>query len=162
MAGTKVMALELYSMTIPNGTYMLADQVYTQCGGENVSPDLAWVGVPFEAKSLALVVHDPDAPREHGFYHWIVVDIPTTVTKVAKGGKFAPPAREITTDFGVPGYNGPCPPVGHGVHHYHFTLYALDVANIELDSGMTPHQVAEAIRERAVGQATIIGLYERR
>ena len=129
--------------------------------GANISPDLEWANVPSAARSLALVVHDPDAPHPNGFYHWLVVDIPTTITGIAKGAKFAPPARELNTDFGVPGYNGPCPPRGSGPHHYHFTLYAIAVEKLDIPTGAGPHEIASAIQAAALGQTTITGLYKR-
>ena len=160
MAGTNAMAFEIRSSVITDNALMSAEQAGGRCGGENVSPDLEWSGVPSDAKSLALVVHDPDAPRAEGFYHWIAVDIPPSVRAVAKGEKFQPPARELPGDYGVPGYNGPCPPAGHGAHHYHFTVYALDVSKIDIPSGAEPFEAAEQIRSHSVGQATLVGLFE--
>ena len=162
MTAVPAAALEISSTAVQDKQPMSAQQVYHDCGGENISPDLRFAGVPAGAKSLALIVHDPDAPHPHGWYHWLVADIPVTVAGVAKGAKFALPARELPTDFGKPGYNGPCPPKGSGPHHYHFILYALDVEKIELPAGMTPYQVHQAIRLRAVKETEITGLYERK
>lgn len=156
MINTEAMAFDIYSKTIRDNLFMAIEQVSDKCGGSNVSPDLEWSGVPKEAKSLALIVHDPDAPREHGWYHWIVVDIPITTAGVGKGMKFAEPAREIA------GYNGPYPPVGHGVHHYHFTIYALNIEKIELAPDMKPYEIEEAVKAHALSKATITGLYERK
>ena len=129
---------------------------------QNISPDLEWSGAPEKTKSLALIVHDPDAPVEHGWYHWIAVDIPVTATGVEKGAKFASPAREIAISSGTPGYAGPCPPVGHGAHHYHFTLYALDVKKIKLSPNLKPYEVEAAVKARAIAQTTLTGLYEKK
>ncbi|MCL2469053.1 MAG: YbhB/YbcL family Raf kinase inhibitor-like protein [Alphaproteobacteria bacterium] len=154
-------AMEMDSSTIENNVFMASEQAYSECGGMNISPDLRWFDVPEEAKSLALIVHDPDAPRDFGWYHWIVVDIPPSVTGVEKGAKFDAPARELATDYGVPGYNGPCPPIGHGVHHYHFMLYALDVEELDLTPDMKPHEIDATVKASSLAQATITGLYER-
>lgn len=162
MAEGQTMAFDIFSATIQNNAFMSKEQAYDKCGGGNISPDLRWDEVPKGTRSLALVVHDPDAPREHGWYHWIVVDIPVSTASIAKGTKFTKPARELATDYGAPGYNGPCPPIGHGVHHYHFVLYALDVERIELTPDMPPHEIELAIRARSLAQATITGLYERK
>ncbi|MCL2331466.1 MAG: YbhB/YbcL family Raf kinase inhibitor-like protein [Proteobacteria bacterium] len=160
-AGHAAIAMDLVSDTIHDYTYMSANQAYGRCGGKNVSPDLIWTHVPHAAKSLALVVHDADATHEHGFYHWIVIDIPTTVTGIAKGKRFVSPARELPTDFGETQYGGPCPPLRKGVHHYDFTVYALDVEKLRIDPKWSPHDVVTAIRSHMIGRATITGLYDR-
>ena len=156
-------AMELTSSTFQNNELMPTATASDRCGGDNMSPDLQWRDIPDTARSLALVVHDPDAPRDGGFYHWIVVDIPPTIIEIAAGGGFARPAREIATADGMlAGYMGPCPPVGHGAHHYNFTLYALYVDKIDLDPDMTPVEIEAAIRDRSIGLATLTGLYERK
>ena len=162
MAHNHAMAFSISSNSIQNNSFMSSSQASDRCGGENISPDLEWSGVPDGAKSLALIVHDPDAPRPNGFYHWLVVDIPADIAGLAKGEKFAAPARELNTDSGVPGYMGPCPPQGHGVHHYHFNLYALNVDKIKLTPDMTPTEIEAAVQSQSLGQATITGLYERK
>jgi Raf kinase inhibitor-like YbhB/YbcL family protein len=160
MAHTNAKAFDIYSTDFQNNTFLASR--HASCDGMNISPDLDWGGIPANAASLALVVHDTDSAGPYGFYHWIVVDIPPHITGITEGEKFASPAREIDTDFGMPGYNGPCPPVGYGPHHYHFTLYALDVPNIELAPGLKPHEVEAIIKSHAVAGTTIIGLYERK
>jgi len=118
------------------------------CTGKNVSPALAWSGVPDGTKSLALQVHDPDAPTGAGFWHWAVYNIPPTATGLAQGAGNSPttlpaPAYGGNTDFldtgatGVNGnYGGPCPPTGDAPHHYIFTLYALAVDNLPAAGGI--------------------------
>ena len=108
------------------------------CDGEDVSPPLEWSGVPEGAKSLALTCDDPDAPS--GLWvHWVVFDLPPSVTGLAEG---VPPNPEISgggrqgkNDFRKIGYGGPCPP--SGTHRYVFTLYALDSPS-GLPAGATP------------------------
>lgn len=161
MTGHAAQALQLYSNTIQNNTFMSSEQANNRCGGDNISPDLRWTNAPQGTKSFALIVHDPDSMNEYGFYHWIVTNIAATVTGIAKGARFPAPAREQVTNFGMPGYNGPCPPVGHGAHHYYFTLYALNVASLDLAPGLAPHQIEAVVRANSIGQATITGLYQR-
>jgi len=163
MAHNQTLAFSISSRAVQNNEFISAQQAGIGCGAsaENISPDLEWTGVPIGAKSLALVVHDPDAPRANGFYHWIVVDIPPTVMGVAEGANFAPPARELNTDFNRPGYNGPCPPPGSGPHRYHFTLYALGAQTLEFSSTNSPHEIASAIEAQSIAQTAIIGLYGR-
>jgi len=153
-------AMEISSATFKNNQFLKMDQANMACGGKNISPDLKWTGVPPAAKSLALVMHDPDAPRPHGFYHWIIVDIPTRATGLPEGGKFLPPAGEVVADAGE-GYAGPCPPVGGGAHHYNFTIYAMDVESINL-TNPDSYEIEQAIKSHSIGSATITGLSERK
>jgi Raf kinase inhibitor-like YbhB/YbcL family protein len=98
------------------------------CTGENVSPDLAWSGAPSGTKAFAVTAYDPDAPTGSGWWHWTVINIPATVTNLAAGasGKSLPAgAVETRTDYGKPGYGGPCPPPGDKPHRYIFKVYAL-------------------------------------
>ncbi|MFM2120322.1 MAG: hypothetical protein RL722_1790 [Pseudomonadota bacterium] len=118
------------------------------CKGGNVSPALVWSGVPAGTKSLALQIHDPDAPTGSGFWHWAVYDIPAGSTGLAQGAGNDParlPAGAYggRTDFndtgatGVNGnYGGPCPPVGDKPHRYVFTLYALAVDKVDAAAGI--------------------------
>jgi Raf kinase inhibitor-like YbhB/YbcL family protein len=118
------------------------------CTGGNVSPALVWSHVPVGTKSLALQIHDPDAPTGSGFWHWAVYDIPPTTTGLAQGaGNSAAtlPAGAYggNTDFmdtGATGgnlnYGGPCPPVGDAPHRYNFTLYALAVEQVNAAGGI--------------------------
>jgi Raf kinase inhibitor-like YbhB/YbcL family protein len=118
------------------------------CKGDNVSPALVWRNLPAGTKSLALQIHDPDAPTGAGFWHWTVYNIPPTTTALPQGAGNAPstlpaPAWGGATDFldtgatGVNGnYGGPCPPVGDKPHHYNFTLYALAVDDVQKAGGI--------------------------
>jgi Raf kinase inhibitor-like YbhB/YbcL family protein len=118
------------------------------CKGGNVSPSLVWSNVPAGTKSLALQIHDPDAPTGAGFWHWTVYNIPATTTALPQGAGNSPttlpvPAWGGATDFldtgatGVNGnYGGPCPPVGDKPHHYNFTLYALAVDDVQKAGGI--------------------------
>ena len=118
------------------------------CTGSNISPALRWSNVPAGTKSLALQVHDPDAPTGSGFWHWAVYNIPATATGLPQGAgnssnELPAPAFGGANDFldtgatGVNGnYGGPCPPTGDKPHHYVFTLYALAVADVEAAGGI--------------------------
>ena len=103
------------------------------CDGENVSPPLEWEGVPEQAKSLALIVDDPDAPSGV-FVHWLLFQIPVTESglKEGAGGKNSKRGLHGKNGFGKAAYGGPCPP--SGTHRYYFRLYALD-AQLTLQSG---------------------------
>jgi Raf kinase inhibitor-like YbhB/YbcL family protein len=118
------------------------------CKGDNVSPALEWKNVPPGTKSLSLLVHDPDAPTGSGFWHWTVLNLPASSTGLPQGAGNAAatlpaPAFGGNTDFmdtGATGangnYGGPCPPTGDAPHHYHFTLYAVGVEDVQKAAGV--------------------------
>lgn len=118
------------------------------CKGDNISPALIWQNVPVGTKSLALMVHDPDAPTGSGFWHWTVYNMPASTTSLARGAgnvsaTLPAPAIGGQNDFhdtgatGINGnYGGPCPPEGDGDHRYVFTLYALAVDNMHAAAGI--------------------------
>lgn len=126
--------------------------------GRDVSPPLAWNGAPPGTRELALIVDDPDAPREKPWVHWVLYKVPATARSVAEGGNAG--ALEGQNDFGRPGWGGPMPPPGHGVHHYHFKLYALDQP-LEIEPGATVDQLLAAMQGHAIDQAELVGTYER-
>jgi hypothetical protein len=139
--------------------------VYGDCGGDNVSPELTWSDPPEGAKSFAVLVHDPDAPGA-GFWHWIVIDIPASAHSLPQGagtrdGKKLPPGSvQIETDFGDPGWGGPCPPAGRP-HRYQFTVYALGVEKLAAPSLARPALVHSLVEKAALGKAGFTARYGR-
>lgn len=138
------------------------------CSGDNVSPALEWSGAPAGTKGYALLVHDPDAPTGGaGWWHWVVYDIPASATGIAQGAgtadgtKLPAGSHQVATDFGAPGWGGPCPPVGHGRHHYNFRLYALKVAKLDVGPGASAALIGYMVNANAIGQASFTGLYGR-
>ena len=131
------------------------------CSGGNISPELSWKNPPSNTKSYAIICHDPIAPRENGWYHWLVVNISKDVTSIKKGAKIQG-ALETVTDFGTAGYGGACPPVGHGVHRYNFTIYALDCEKLNVDVNSKPKDVESEVLKHTIAKSTITGLYERK
>jgi Raf kinase inhibitor-like YbhB/YbcL family protein len=127
------------------------------------SPELRWQGPPESAKSLALIVEDPDAPGGT-FIHWVVYDIPTSVSKLDAGvpptGQLAAGGLQGVNSFDKIGYMGPCPPPGSEPHHYHFKLMALD-ATLGLKPGVTAAQVEAASRGHVQAQADLVGTFAR-
>jgi Raf kinase inhibitor-like YbhB/YbcL family protein len=133
------------------------------CTGENVSPELEWSNPPAGTKSFALLVHDPDAPTGGaGFWHWIVYNMPADTTSIPAGGPLPKGATQGTTDFGSPGWGGPCPPVGSGNHHYNFTVYALKVDKLDLPANATAAFVGFNVNANAIGKAKLTGIYSRK
>jgi len=153
------MAFSLHSPAFQNGG-AIPDQYARD--GENQSPPLRWTDAPPEAKSFMLVVEDPDAPSGV-FRHWAVHDLNPEQTELRQGagnGK-SKVARQGVNDFGDVGYDGPQPPPGHGVHHYHFKLAALDVAHLELADDADAETIALKARRHVIDEAEIVGTYQR-
>jgi Raf kinase inhibitor-like YbhB/YbcL family protein len=128
------------------------------CDGANQSPPLSWGEPPAGTKSFALVVDDPDAPSGT-FHHWGAYDIPASTRFLAAGQKVG---TEVMNDMNKPGYRGPCPPPGHGPHHYHFKLFAFDVARLGVSPAAKVADIEAAAQNHAIGQAELIGTYERK
>jgi Raf kinase inhibitor-like YbhB/YbcL family protein len=158
----------LTSTDLTNGGTIASAQVFNEfgCKGGNVSPALAWSGAPSETRSFALLVHDPDAPTGSGWWHWVVYNIPPTATSLPAGAgdtrKSLMPAGAVQgrNDYGSVGYGGPCPPPGKP-HHYHFRLYALKVAKLEVPADASPAMIGFNARAHAVAEAELMGLYGR-
>jgi Raf kinase inhibitor-like YbhB/YbcL family protein len=128
---------------------------HTAAGG-NIAPVLRFDAVPSAALSLAVVCHDPDAPLTYGFDHWVVYDIPATQQEI--GPDTTALVTEGVNSVGTPGYTGPAPPPGHGLHHYFFHLYALD-ARLDAPSGLTHRDLLERIDEHIIEQARLVGTF---
>ena len=129
--------------------------------GEDVSPAFSWSDAPQETKSFALICHDPDAPLitpgQYGFVHWVLYNIPANVTSIPEA------VSQYTTghsDFGKPGYGGPMPPNGHGVHHYFFWLLALNTDS-PLPEGLTLWKLLEQVESSCIGMNRLVGTYQR-
>ncbi len=130
------------------------------CNGANRSPALRWTHPPARTKGFALGVYDPDAGPA-GWWHWIVYDIPVERRSLAAALPPASPSvKQGVNDFGAVGYGGPCPPPG-AVHHYIFTLYALDVALLAASPRLHGQAFIELIRPHIIATATITGIYGR-
>ena len=141
--------LRLSSPAFAEGGAIPAD--YT-CGGAGVSPPLQWSGVPASARSLALVVLDPDAP-DGGFTHWVLFDIDPSTTSIPAGA-IPPGARAAKNSAGKPGWTPPCPP--SGTHHYVFTLYVLR-SPATLPDGSATAQSVHAIEAKADDRGQLTG-----
>jgi len=122
---------------------------------------LEWSGAPAETRSYTLVAEDPDAPG--GVWcHWLLYDVGSKVHDLAQGFKPGGLGLSGRNDFGKPGYNGPCPPKGHGPHRYFFKLYALDVHTLGLPAGVKRAEVVNAIKGHVLGEAQYMGRFERK
>jgi Raf kinase inhibitor-like YbhB/YbcL family protein len=128
-------------------------------GMQNPSPALSWKDAPAATKSFVLILHDPDAPMAGGFTHWVLFDIPASTTSLPENFQPGSVGVSGTSGFRRQGYGGPCPP--SGVHHYHFTLSALDVESIGLAAGASKADVEKAMQGHVIGSADLVGLYQR-
>jgi len=135
------------------------------CDGDNLSPPLAWAGIPGATRSLALIVDDPDAPDPAApkmtYVHWVIYNLPAYVAELGEGvGEHALPVGTLAglNDWRRTGYGGPCPPIGR--HRYFFKLYALDLVLPDLHR---PNKVAleKAMAGHVLASAELIGTYQR-
>jgi Raf kinase inhibitor-like YbhB/YbcL family protein len=156
--GGEKMSIKVTSTAFKDG--QMIPKQYT-CDGANVSPPLSWSGVPANAKTIALIVDDPDAPGKT-WVHWVVYDLPVSATalpeNVPKDEKLTGGGKQGTNDFRKIGYGGPCPP--KGTHRYYFKLYALDIET-SLNPGATKDQLLRASEGHVVAQGQLIGTYNR-
>jgi Raf kinase inhibitor-like YbhB/YbcL family protein len=128
------------------------------CDGEDVSPSLRWEQLPEGTARLALTCEDPDAPRGT-FVHWVMWNIDPSPGGLGVG-EDPVDARPGRNDFGNNFYRGPCPPPGHGTHHYHFTAYAVSEP-IDLEAGVSIDDLRSAMAGKVLDEATLIGTFER-
>ena len=138
--------------------------IYT-CGGENISPPLAWDGMPEQTQSLVLIVDDPDAPDPRApkmtWVHWVVYNIPAETTSLDAGTSFKslpPGSAEGLNDWKQKGYGGPCPPIG--CHRYFHKLYALDTT-LKEKGKPTKANILTAIKGHIIAEAELFGTYEK-
>lgn len=133
------------------------------CTGSNVSPRLTWVNPPSGTKSFVVTIFDPDAPTGFGWVHWVVANIPASASVLpagigANGYQLPEGALQTRTDFGPPGYGGPCPPQG-STHRYEITLTALDVDRLPgIEAEATPALVGFFTKVHSLGQARLTAL----
>ncbi len=152
------------------GIQLSQAQVYSGfgCTGSNISPVLKWTKAPANTKSFVVTVYDPDAPTGHGWWHWIIFNIPgdTTGLKADAGNpskKLAPPGSvQSMTDFGKPGFGGACPPRGDKPHRYIFTVYALSMPKLEFDETASPATIESALNRNILGKASLTSHYGRK
>jgi Raf kinase inhibitor-like YbhB/YbcL family protein len=132
--------------------------------GQDISPPLSWSGLPEGTKELALIVDDPDAPTPQPWVHWVAYHIPPDTSALPEG--VAPSLRgpgsilQGKNSWPKVGYGGPSPPRGHGLHHYHFRLYALD-APLGLEPGLTKDAVLKAMKGHVLAEGVLTGTYQR-
>ncbi len=135
------------------------------CTGQNISPELHWKNAPKGTKSFAITVYDPDAPTGSGWWHWLLVNIPSTtsniVTDASAKGALPKGVLETMTDYGSAGFGGACPPKGDKAHSYVFTVYALDIEKLDVTQKSDSALVGYMINQHVLQKASMVSYYQR-
>jgi hypothetical protein len=164
--------MKVRSDSFKDGDYLGPDHVLSAdygfgCRGGNQSPHLVWEGAPAETKSFAVTCFDPDAPTGSGFWHWVVVNIPPNVRELAldagnpASGTLPAGALSVRTDFGKPGYGGPCPPEGDHPHRYLFTVHAVSMDALPVTADTSAAVVGFYLNFNTLAKAALMGLFKR-
>lgn len=161
-------SFSLTSTDISHGVFMANVQEFQGfgCSGKNLSPQLSWHGAPDGTKFFAITAYDPDAPTGSGWWHWQLINIPADVTHLPTGAgqptkNLIPEgSMHIQNDYGTAEFGGACPPKGHGVHRYQFTVHALS-KKLELPENASGALAGYMINAHSLGSSTIEALYKR-
>ena len=163
--GVKPMKIEVKSTAFAQGQAI--PKKYTG-EGVDVSPPITWSGVPEGTKEIALICDDPDAPVAEPWVHWVIYNIPADTAGLPEGvprtNRLAKPAGAVQGKNSWPsnniGYRGPMPPPGHGTHHYHFRVYALDT-HLAVEPGLDKKGLVREIKPHILEEGVLTGTYER-
>src|SRR5919202_4086588 len=163
--------MQVTSTSFKEGERLSMDHVLSEdygfgCNGKNQPPQLSWSGAPDGTRSFALTCYDPDAPTGSGFWHWVVVNIPANVSELPvdagnpRGSGLPSGALQTRTDFGAPGYGGPCPPQGDHPHRYFFTVVAVGVDQLPVAADTSAAVVGFQLHFNTLARASLMGLFK--
>ncbi|MFU8854773.1 YbhB/YbcL family Raf kinase inhibitor-like protein [Micromonospora sp. SL1-18] len=157
-----VPSFTLTSDDVRNGEPMDARHAHGSTGGGNVSPQLSWSDFPNETKGFVVTCFDPDAPTGSGFWHWVLVNVPASVTELVSGVKESDlgGAFSVRNDYGDTGYGGAAPPSGDRPHRYVFAVHALDVDRLDVGPGASPAYVGFNLAFHTLARAVIRPTYQ--
>jgi Raf kinase inhibitor-like YbhB/YbcL family protein len=161
----EVPSFRVTSSTVSDGSAFSPAQMsglFGVPGGEDVSPQLSWEGAPEGTAGYAVTMYDPDAPTMSGFWHWVLADIPASVTSLDEnaglpdGPALPSGSFQLRNDAGQPRFIGAAPPAGHGPHRYFITVHALDTASLGVPAEASPAFFGFNVFSHILGRATIV------
>ena len=169
LTGAQAQTFEVRSPSLTSDMRLTQEHVFSGfgCEGGNRSPALAWTPPPAGTQSLAITVHDPDAPTGSGWWHWVVYNLPPQTSHLpvnagrANGQDLPVGTVQGRTDYGTTGFGGACPPTGDAPHRYRFTVHALKVARLDLPSDASPALVGYMLHMNRIASATLEARYGR-
>ncbi|MGW6276007.1 YbhB/YbcL family Raf kinase inhibitor-like protein [Kribbella sp. NPDC055071] len=149
------------SSDVTDGEQLSDDHAFA---GGNKSPQLSWSGFPAETKGFVVTCFDPDAPIVSGFWHWVLVNLPATVTELATNAgateRLDNGGFHVRSDFGTKAFGGAAPPAGDQNHRYYFVVHAIDVEALEVDSDASPAYVGFNLAFHTLARAIITPTYQ--
>ena len=159
-------AFTVTSTDLTDGEALARTHAHTSAGGDDLSPQLSWSDFPAGTRSFVVTCYDPDAPTGSGFWHWVLVDVPASVTELATGAAsgdlsgLPAGAYHVASDWGSKSYGGAAPPPGDRPHRYVFVVHALDVPKLDINDAVSPAVVGFNLAFHTLARAVIRATYQ--
>jgi Raf kinase inhibitor-like YbhB/YbcL family protein len=160
-----VPSFEVTSADVVDGQQMPSTFTHISAGGDDLSPQLSWSGFPEATAGFAVTCFDPDAPTGSGWWHWILLDVPVSVTSLARGagaadGEALPQgAWQLTNSYGAPAFGGAAPPPGDYPHKYFFAVHALDVSALGIDGSVSQEVAGFTLTAHTIARGLLVPTY---